>query len=517
MKLELGRIFAEHMVLQQGADIPVWGRSANNDEITVRLGDVEEKTVAENGVWSLTLPKMDYCSKTTFTVTSKITDEKICFEDVAIGEVWLAGGQSNMEFIMKYDVDCSETVKSEDDPDLRFFNFPQTPFLGFLEKESCPDHGFWRRWVGSDNKIMFSAIGAYMGMILREKLNVPIGIVGCNWGGTPASAWTDMEDLKNNEKLKEVLDEYERNCAQIDFRKYYETSELPVPLPTKEQLEFTERFMMGEDMTEFFKNLGNMPKPDPSIWATYPIAPRSATRPAGVYETMLKKVAPYAIKGVIWYQGEDDDARGWYDFYDESMKTMIICWRRLWGYEFPFFQIELATFEGVGITAAKAYNLMRHKQEEAAKALNKVYDVCILDAGEKFNIHPRHKEMVGERLAYMVLKHVYNDNSRTADCPRFASIDKSDDQITITFSDTAAGLEIRNDLKEVLCVSNENNRLEYEYSLDKDRLVLKGDFKGSIKIEYCEMNYCLPSLFNSEGNPVFGFTAEVRDEKQRSD
>ena len=350
-----------------------------------------------------------------------------------------------------------------------------------------------------------------MGMILREKLDVPIGIVSCNWGGTPAAAWTSMEDIQNNEKLKPVLEEYEKNCSMIDFRKYYETSERPIPIPTAKQLEFEDRFMMGEDMSEFFKNFANMPRPDISVWSTYPIAPRSATRPAGVYEMMLKKVAPYAIRGVMWYQGEDDDARGWADFYDESMITMIRCWRKLWGHDFPFYQVHLAPFEGVGMTGAKKYALMRHQQAKACASLENVFDVCILDAGEQFNIHPRHKKIVGERLGRIVMKHTYGDDSLVADCPVFEKAQRDGDQIRITLSNPADGICEKGDLKNALILKSGEDVLDYEYEILKDGLLLKTDLKDKdhISVSYCEMNYCPAVLFNSEGNPLFGFECEV--------
>ncbi|MBQ9425884.1 MAG: hypothetical protein IJU42_08080 [Erysipelotrichaceae bacterium] len=510
MKLQPALIFGEHMVLQQGTKIPVWGRSAKNDEVTVELGDARETAIAVNGEWMVTLPAFEACEQTVMRISSKLTGEKIVFEDVAIGEVWLAGGQSNIEFIMKYDFDAPETLKSKDDQDLRYFCFPKTPFLGYLEKEPCSDQGFWRRWEGEENKKMFSAVGAYMGKILREKLDVPVAVIGCNWGGTPASAWTSMEDLKNNEKLKRVLEEYENNCSLIDWRKYIETSERPIPIPTEKQLEFEDRFMMGEDMSEFFKNFENMPRPDISVWSTYPLAPRSATRPAGVYEMMLKRVAPYAIRGVIWYQGEDDDARGWQDFYDESMITMIRCWRKLWGFDFPFYQVELPPFEGVGMTGAKDYALIRHQQAKAAVSLDDVYDVCILDAGEKLNIHPRHKKIVGERLGRIVMKHTYGDESLTADCPIFEKAERKDDEILIRFSNCADGLAEKGNLRDRLFIKSGEKDLDYEYEIRGDVLRMKAQLPvAAVSVEYCETNYCPAVLFNSEGNPLFGFRCEV--------
>ena len=501
-------IFGEHMVLQRAKEIKIWGKSVRNDTVTVKLHDQEAQVICADGNWQVTLKPEEACEKTTLKVCSEKTSEVIEFNDVAIGEVWLAGGQSNMEFLMKYDVDLKDTLKLPDDDLLRFFRYPQVNFTGLLEIADFPDDGFWRKWDKEENRIFFSAVGAYMAMGLRKKLGVPVGIIGCNWGGSPASAWCEMEDIKNNKAMAPILKWHEDACNNTDWAKYIPASEVkPLP-PTPEQKEFENRFMMGEDMTEFFKNFdpSKLPKLD---YAPFDLGPRSVVRPAGLYETMLKKIAPYAIKGAIWYQGEDDDARGWYDFYDESMKTLITGWRKLWGYEFPFYQIELAPFQGIGATGAKKYDLMRHQQHKAMEALNDVYDVCILDAGEQFNIHPRRKKMVGERLERIVMKHTYGDESLTADCPEAVSAERKDDKIIITFRNSAEGLCIKGDLREELNVLVDNEHSDYEYEVSNDQLVITGKFDKPAVVEYCEKNYCVARIYNSEGNPAYGFRYEV--------
>ena len=508
MKLQPALIFSEGMVLQRDKEIKVWGTSADKDTITVKLNDQCVETVAEKGKWLVSLKPEKACNRTSLEISSSWTGEKICFNDVAIGEVWLAGGQSNMEFLMKYDFDYPETKKSQDDELLRCFTYPQTNFPGNMEINDFSVQGFWRKWVREEDRRYFSAVATYMGMILRKKLDVPVGIISCNWGGTPVAAWTSREDLESKEELKVILDWHKQACENTDWRKYITASEVKTPDPTPEQEAFTERFMMGGFDKEFFENFdpSTMPVLD---YAPYAPGPRSVVRPAGLYENMLCKVAPYGIRGFVWYQGEDDDARDWVDFYDVSMITMIECWRKLWKEELPFYQIELAPFEGVGATGAKRYNDLRHKQEKAAASLKDVYDVCILDAGEQYNIHPRHKKIVGERLGRIVMKHTYDDDSLVADCPRIAKAERKDD-IEISFTDTAEGLLIKGDLKNYLKVSSQGSELEYEAAVDKDRLLIKTDMsKDKIRVEYCEVNYCEAVLFNSEGNPVYGFTCEV--------
>ena len=508
MKLQPALIFGEGMVLQRDKEIKIWGTAINNDTITVRLNGQCASTIAEKGNWSITLKPEKACEKTSLEITSSRSGEKIVFNDVAIGEVWLAGGQSNMEFLMKYDIDYPETSKGKDDELLRCFTCPQTAFKGFLEINNMPEQGFWRKWVNEEDRRYFSAVATYMGMILREKLNVPVGIISCNWGGTPVAAWTAMEDLQKQEELKPILEWHKEACEKTDWPKYITASEVKTPDPTPEMEAFSEKFMMGEFGKEFFENFdpSKMPVPD---YPPFAPGPRSNVRPSGLYENVLNKVAPYSIRGFIWYQGEDDDARDWVDFYDVSMITMINCWRKLWREELPFYQVELAPFKGVGATAAKRYSDLRHKQEKAAASLKDVYDVCILDAGEEYNIHPRHKKIVGERLGRIVMKHSYGDSSLTADCPRIEKTERKDN-IEIGFSNTADGLKINGDLKEYLKVSAEGEDLDYEADVEKDRLIIKTDMsKEKIKIEYCEANYCVAVLYNSEGNPVYGFTCEV--------
>ena len=507
MRLQPALIFGEHMVLQRDQKIRVWGTSAENDTVTVTLNSQKAYGKCIRGEWSVTLDEEKACERTAMTISSEVTGETITFNDVAIGEVWLAGGQSNMEFILKYDTSCEQTMLLEDDESLRYFCYPHSPFLGFMEKDPVEAEGFWRKWTTPENRKQFSAVGAYMALILREKLNVPVGIIGCNWGGTPASAWTNIEDVKNNPALSEIIRWHEEACKNTDWAKYIPASEIRAPEQTPQQKDFNDRFMMGEDMSEFFKNFdpSKLPKVD---FAPFNPGPRSNVRPGGLYENMLRKVAPYAIKGVIWYQGEDDDARNWADFYDESMVTMINSWRKLWGWDFPFYQIELAPFQGVSFTAAKKYDIMRHNQHNAANRLQDVHEVCILDAGERMNIHPRRKKMVGERLGRIVMKHTYGDDSLTADCPELISAERNGNEIKLNFANSAEGMEIRGDLHECLLI---NGQTDYEAAVINGQIILYGSFSNpdGLVIKYCESNYCEAVLYNSEGNPAFGFTAEV--------
>ena len=509
MKLQPALIFGEHMVLQRSVPVPVWGRSVRNDTVTVSLGGFSASSGTENGRWKVVLPPMEACRQTEMKITSEKTGERIEFRDVAVGEVWLAGGQSNMEFLLKYDEEAETLFAEEEDPDLRYIRYPTANFTGCLEKDAYPEDGFWRRWSDRENRGMFSGPAAYMGRKLREATGVPVAFIGCNWGGTPAAAWTDPESLKANPALRPVLDWYREELEKIDPLKYYAASDQPVPEQSEQMRAMMDKFMMGIGLREFLEK-GPPPMP-PMDYTPYMPGPRSAVRPSGLYESMLAKVAPYAIRGFIWYQGEDDDFRGWAGFYDESMITMIRSWRALWNAPLPFLQVELAPFEGIGATAAKRYDLMRENMRKAADALPDVHNVCIMDAGDEINIHVRKKRPVGERLALLARRYVYGETDLLADSPRARELTREGNLLRVRFSDAGDGMALRGDIGPLLRVFADGKETESSCSADGSSLLIRADCASarSVRVEYMQVNYCEAPLFSSAGLPAFPFILEV--------
>ena len=509
MKLQPALIFGEHMVLQRSVPLPVWGRSVRNDTVTVTLGKYSAESRTVNGAWEVTFPPMQACRQTSMTICSEKTGEMIEFRDIAVGEVWLAGGQSNMEFLLKYDEEADTFFEEKEDPDLRYFRYPTVNFNGCLEKDAYPEDGFWRAWTDRENKGMFSAPAAYMGRKLREALGVPVGFVGCHWGGTPAAAWTDAESLRSCPALRPVLDWHEQELRKIDLLKYYAASDVPAAEPGEQQRAMMDRFMMGIGLREFLEK-GPPPMP-PMDYTPYMPGPRSAVRPSGLYENMLSKVAPYALRGIIWYQGEDDDFRGWYGFYDESMKALIRSWRALWKAPLPFLQVELAPFAGMGPTAAKQYFTMRENMRKAADALPDVHDVCIMDAGDEINIHVRKKRPVGERLALLARKYVYGETELLADSPRAAELVREGSLLRVRFADAGEGLIARSDPASLLRVYADGEQVPFTCSVEGSCLLIRADCgaSASVRVEYMQVNYCEAPLFSSVGLPAFPFVLEV--------
>lgn len=526
MKLQPALIFGESMVLQRNKPIPVWGRSVRGDEITVTLGEVTRTVQAGDhyqneeeisGNWCVIFPPMEACEETSLTIRSLRTGESLSFSHVAVGEVWLAGGQSNMEFLLKYDSQFEEVLEDPDDEQFRFFRYPQANFAGCLEKDNYPDDGFWRRWTTPEDRGFFSGPAAYMGRQLRKVLKVPVGIIGCNWGGSSAAGWTELSAIQQNPALSSILDWQKNIVDSLDYKKYMEASELPAAENSLQAQEGMDRFMMGIGLLEFFKN---MPEEMPPVTYTpYLYGPRSINAPGQLFEHMLKKVAPYALRGFIWYQGEEDDMVERQFIYGELMKTLILSWRKLWKEDLPFLQVELAPYHGPAErVAAKDWPEMRRQQHRVTKELKDVHDICIMDSGHPYNIHVRKKKPVGERLALLARKYVYGEPNLLADSPELSQAERNGDEIILTFAGTGNGLaliekpEEKGALEDVVSIEADGKKAQAEISIRDSRMILKSPaFRKAreIEIRFCELDYCTDPLFGSTGLPVFPFTVRV--------
>ena len=216
--LKLPMIFSDHMVLQRGKPIAIWGWADAGATVHICLSEGDcimsdaESCAIDTGAWRVALPPQDVARGLTLTVSDG--SETISLTDVLIGEVWIAGGQSNMEYWLHFDAEKQVALNRPENPDIRFFDYPEISFEGELERYDYSDFGFWRH-CNPKQLPWFSAIGYYFAERLQAALGVPVGIVGCNWGGTNAACWMDESDLRGGPG--EVwLSEHEQRLAAMD-------------------------------------------------------------------------------------------------------------------------------------------------------------------------------------------------------------------------------------------------------------------------------------------------------------
>ena len=367
--------------------------------------------------------------------------EEIIWQDIQIGEVWLAGGQSNMEFYLKYDLDADEEKKNSDD-NIRFFDYPEVSYVGQINDAPYNNkYGFWRKAVPSDLDY-FSAVGYYFTKQLQQELKIPIGIIGCNWGGTSITAWMSNEMIIAGGG-KPYLDDYSEATRNLDLTDYDKRffSDRSAFLTDILNDPVSKAFMLSTTYQEAFDRLRNLGIKDPESASAYtlPIGPRSPLRPSGLYESMLLPLAPYGIRGVIWYQGETDG-----DLHPECYKTlfpaMIKEWRSIWNEDLPFLFVQLAPFERWMSVSGKNYGIIRKAQKYTESQVPNTFMAVSSDAGQRNDIHPKRKKVIGRRLALLALKHIYHKEDLLAEAPILSQIRVSDGIVYLYFKNAGTGL-----------------------------------------------------------------------------
>ena len=493
-------IFGSRMVLQRRKPVRIWGTCTEELPLTVRIGETSTEAYPGNGRWEALLPPMEACEGAELVISCD--KETIRFTDVSIGEVWLAAGQSNMEFYLRYDTGRSS---AKENPHIHMFDYPEVAFEGQLEKGEYSDYGFWRTCT-EENLDYFSAAAYYFAMRIYEKYQIPIGIVGCNWGGTPACAWLDPEYLKNT--AGEVwLRDYETALEGLDLQAYEEAYEKDPSHYRQKPFEdrLNEALMYGVSQEEFMKIIQEMI--DRENAALLPMGPRSERRPGGLYSTMVRKTAPFSVRGVLWYQGESDDLHP--EAYDVVLEKLIRCWRDLWQEELPFLIVQLAAFRYWDPSKKDCFPMIRRAQDQVSSRVPGVWMASIMDTGLENDLHPKQKRPVGERLALLAMGHVYGENI-LCDPPECAEMKVQPGKIILAFAHAGNGLYIAGDNLTALEVDIDGVPIEdIQAEVSGNRLILRSDRltpERMVRVAFAETDFCKVNLYSSADLPAKPFT-----------
>ncbi|MDB6018807.1 MAG: 9-O-acetylesterase [Pedosphaera sp.] len=431
-------IFGDHMVLQEKAKLPVWGWASPGEKITVTFKNQKKTTTtAADGKWRVDLDKVDSSSESgTLTVTG---DNTITFTDVLVGDVWVASGQSNMEFGIQTDSRGKEAITNATDSQIRFFFVPWATALQPQTNISTivPPSPLNGKWVVCSPEVIganwawhgFSAIGYYFAKERRRITGRPMGMIATYKGGTPAQAWTSISGLKKDAALDHYVDEHHRRVDNYtNARAIYSKEHADYEIKMKE---WNKAKAAGQVMPE-------------------KSAPKEPTRPEGGYGApanlfngMVSPLIPYAIKGVIWYQGESNgDNMREAEEYPILFTRLIQDWREKWAQgNFPFLFVQLPNFNAPSKTPSEGrWPLVREAQLKALSLPNTGMAVTI-DIGDADNIHPPDKLYVGQRLA-LVARHVAYGEDLVYSGPIYNSMTIDGNKIRINFSNIGGGLRL---------------------------------------------------------------------------
>jgi sialate O-acetylesterase len=298
-------------------------------------------------------------------------------------------------------------------------------------------------------------VGYYFANEWRRYLDVPVGLIGCNWGGTPACTWMDETHILKGggevflREYQEALDKLDKEAYEAAFRANpasYHTDLLADPI--------SDLMLFGATMEELGAKLMEMGI-DPQAMANYQpvIGPKYERRPCGLYESMLKPLSPYGLRGFLYYQGETDG-----DNHPECYKTLfpqlIENWRDLWKEGIPFYFVQIAPLEQWMQCVGKPYAMIREAQQHTADTVPLTGMASTSDVGMQWDIHPKKKRPVGERLAYLALHQVYGLDL-VCEAPRLIGAERKKDKLILHFAGAESGLELRSMLPDGLSADPE--------------------------------------------------------------
>ena len=410
-------LFSQGAVLQRGMRVPVWGAAADGERVTVSFAGQRASTVARAGQWQVWLRPLPPGGPHTLTIAGENT---VRIPDVLVGEVYIASGQSNMEWPMTATEGGVEAIAASGDPMLRLLTIPHATSDWPLSEVSSP----WRQ-CGPDSVARFSAVAYYFAKDLRKALGVPVGIINTSWGGTIAEAWMRRGAIEGDPVLKPLVDNYDRQkqAYPAALRAYYDALNRYTEAAAQAQRD------------------GRTPPPPPAA-PPNPNNRANPNRPSVLYNAMIRPLVPYAIRGAIWYQGESNAGRA--HQYHTLFPAMIRSWRQDWGQgEFGFYFVQLAPFMPIQTAPQEsAWAELREAQRKTALTVPNTGMAVITDVGEERDIHPRKKQPVGSRLALAALA-VSHDRDVEHTGPVYSSMRLARGQAVLHFKNVAGGLQAR--------------------------------------------------------------------------
>lgn len=607
-ELKLPPLFADHMVLQRDLPLKVWGQAKAGQQLEVELAQSKTSVTADaKGQWLATLKPQAAGGPYQLTISSK--EQKISFTDVWLGDVWVASGQSNMEWKLGAQTEnWQQEVQDSQLPKIRFYTLPKT--LSALSNQPVPEAS----WIKASPETVadFSAIGWFFAKQNHLQKGVAVGIIDATWGGTAAEAWTPAQalltvpgyekDAADMQAQPEVWQQRIEENKQKDQQKWqligsnagveqlklaelttddsqWQQVSLPnaTPLsdivwlrktvklakaPTQASLFFGDINQIGrifingkqvaeeswaDSTTEIKLPAGLLKAGDNLIalrvinsWDNKVSVGRAGQlwlkadttqlnlegdwrynntaepklpdvkflnwKPGVLFNAMIKPLMPYAVKGVIWYQGESNGDKPQY--YHKLFSTLIQSWRQHWQQPLPFLYVQLASYmQPKAQPAESSWAALREAQTQTL-ALPQTAMAVITDLGDIEDVHPRRKKPVAERLWLAARAVVYGEDLLYSG-PVFKSMQAEGAQLRLSFAQVGTGLSVQGEeLKGFVVAGADGKYQNAQARLDgREVLVWSDKVKQPVSVRFGWADYTYANLYNSAGLPAVPFRA----------
>lgn len=472
--LSLPDIYSDNMVIQRDKPFVLKGTANAKQEVTAKLDREKRKTItADDGTWEIQFSPLKADGKS-HTLTIECGEETIRLSNIAIGEVWLCSGQSNMAFMVKESSHIEQSLANINGKDIRLYDMKPRVITNNIEWDSIDlvrlnNHDYYQptKWCmqDKDNVSNFSAVAYHFGAMLADSLDVPIGLICNAVGGAPAEAFIDRKTLEFHPTLIDILYNWRSNDMIQDWC----------------------RSRAGK----------NIAKSDNSLQ-------RHPYEPCYLYETGIMPIASYPIRGAIWYQGESNAHN--VELHEIIFPTLINSWRNTWNNpEMPFYFVQLSSIE------RPSWPHFRNSQRLMAAEIPYCDFAVSSDKGNPSDVHPKEKAIIGERLARLALNQTYNKSHITQHGPSPVSAKIVNGKTIIEFSNakelkTSDGAKLREiEIKgEIGSFSNLNN--DSAVNIEGNRIIIDAVVHY---IRYGWKPYSKGNLVNEANLPASTFEIKV--------
>lgn len=469
--LKLSELYADNMVLQRDMPLDIHGTANAGEQVTVSIAGQKVAAVANNrGEWSVTLQPLRV--GTDYTLTIQAGNQKREFHRVAAGEVWLCSGQSNMAFMLNEASTAKEDIPLANDPGFRLFDMKgRWKTYDGVWPASCLDSLNHLQYFGNttwedvspESAAKFSAIAYYYGKMLRDSLQVPVGLICNAVGGSPTESWIDRNTLET--EFPAILNDWLHN-------------------------DFIQDWVKGRAA----KNLGF----DSTKLSRHPY------EPCYLYESGVLPLQQYPIKGVIWYQGESNTHN--MEAHERLFQLLVDSWRSNWkNPQLPFYFVQLSSLD------RSSWTWFRDSQLRLMKSIPHTGMAVSSDHGDSLNVHPTHKQPIGERLARWALSDSYG-YSITPSGPLFESVVREGEALVVSFA-FGEGLRTSDGNSPSCFEIAEEEGLYHPANVtivgDKVRLT-SPDLKAPRYVRYAWQPFTRANLVNKDGLPASTFRGEVK-------
>jgi sialate O-acetylesterase len=471
-EVSLPSLWSDHVVVQRDLPVRVWGMAAPGEQVSIHFRNATASASADKyGQWEIDLAPGGAGGPFTMEVEGT---NKIVLSDILVGDVWLASGQSNMEFGTKGVIHAEEELKAAEQPRIRLFH---------VEKRSSDfpqEDVVTKKWALCTPETIgdFSAVAYFFARNIQTDQHVPIGLIEADWGGTPAETWTSLKALSKDASLMPAWDTW----ADMS-----ENEPMALLVRAHEERERKEALAAG--------------KPEPA----FPWHPELRSwLPGGTFNGMIAPLAKFRIRGFLWYQGESNAGVERSFYYDRLLRTLIQDWRTRWNEgDIPFLFVQLANFT---TSPDGKWPELREAQRRTL-SVNQTGMAVTIDIGDPDNIHPKNKQEVGRRLSLAARALAYHEPLEYSG-PLYRTQMRKGNGIQIYFDHAASGLTAKGgELTGFEIAGKSGKFVPAQASIDGETVFVSSpqvEEPAAVRYAWSSNPQC--NLYNKENLPASPFT-----------